>query len=49
LRGGELLLAGGRVAAEGQDVLHAFLPQLVEDAPDFVGGMADAGEVGHRA
>ena len=45
----EAALPGRRVAAQGEDVADAAVPQVVEDAADLVGGVADAGQVGHRA
>jgi enterochelin esterase-like enzyme len=47
--GDEIGLARLRVAAEGQDVADAGVPQFVHDPAQFLGGVADAGEVGHRA
>jgi hypothetical protein len=44
----ELGLALRRVAAQGQDVVHVGVGELVEDAGQLVAGGADAGEVGHR-
>jgi hypothetical protein len=42
-------LSGGRIAAQGEHVADAGVPEVVEDAADLVGGVADAGQVGHRA
>ena len=36
-----------RIAAKGEHVVHVDVPELVEDLADLVGGVADAGQVGH--
>ncbi len=40
--------AAGRIAAKGQDIADSGFPQIVQNAADFSGGMADAGEMRHR-
>ena len=43
----EVLLAAGRVAAKGDDVLDARFFEALQDAVELIDGLADAGEVGH--
>src|SRR5207248_6890787 len=38
-----------RIATQRQHIADAAIPEIVEDAPDFVGGVSDAGEMRHRA
>ena len=49
LGGDEGALPGGRVATKGKHVSNPAFPQVVEDRPDLLGGVADAGEMRHRS